>query len=265
MQVNGSQALPLVFVDNCAEAVVLAGLKPGVDGEIFNVVDDELPTGQQFLRAYKRKAKSFVSIRVPYIVGYAMSLLWENGARSGGAPSGPLRPARRQSGQGSPARPWARRKLRSEPGPSIALPTSPGARRRERPRPGRPGWRGAGGRPPPGSRRRPGAWGAAGRVEGLVGVDVAQPGDAGLVEQGGLEQGGAPGEARRAARTPAVNSGASGSRPVALLVERHRVRVRQETQPGEAALVVDVERARRARRTGRSGSQAAGRSASGRG
>jgi len=77
MQINGSQALPLVFVDNCAEAVVLAGLKAGIDGEIFNVVDDELPTGQQFLKAYKRKAKSFVSIRVPYIVGYAMSLLWE--------------------------------------------------------------------------------------------------------------------------------------------------------------------------------------------
>jgi nucleoside-diphosphate-sugar epimerase len=77
IQVNGSQALPLVFVDNCAEAVVLAGLKAGIDGEIFNVVDDELPTGQQFLKAYKRKSKSFVSIRVPYIVGYAMSLFWE--------------------------------------------------------------------------------------------------------------------------------------------------------------------------------------------
>jgi nucleoside-diphosphate-sugar epimerase len=77
MQVNGSQALPLVFVDNCAEAVVLAGLKAGIDGEIFNVVDDELPTGRQFLKAYKRKAKPFVSISVPYIVGYAVSLLWE--------------------------------------------------------------------------------------------------------------------------------------------------------------------------------------------
>ena len=81
IQVNGSQALPLVFVDNCAEAIVLAGLKTGIDGEIFNVVDDELPTGQQFLKAYKRKAKSFVSIRVPYIVGYAMSLLWEKYSR----------------------------------------------------------------------------------------------------------------------------------------------------------------------------------------
>ena len=77
IQVNGSQALPLTFVDNCAEAVVLAGLKPGIDGEIFNVVDDELLTGRQFLKAYKSEGEIFSSIRVPYIVGYAMSLLWE--------------------------------------------------------------------------------------------------------------------------------------------------------------------------------------------
>src|SRR5438552_15485588 len=59
IQVNGSNLLPLTFVDNCAEAIVLAGLKANVDGEVFNVVDDELPTGRQFLRAYKKKMKSF--------------------------------------------------------------------------------------------------------------------------------------------------------------------------------------------------------------
>src|SRR5204863_2441260 len=50
IQVDGSHLLPLTFVDNCAEAIVLAGLKAGVDGEVFNVVDDELLTGRQFLR-----------------------------------------------------------------------------------------------------------------------------------------------------------------------------------------------------------------------
>jgi len=77
VQVSGAQSLPLTFVDNCAEAIVLAGLKTGIDGEVFNVVDDELLTVRQFLKAYKKKAKSFVSIRVPYIVGYTMCLLWE--------------------------------------------------------------------------------------------------------------------------------------------------------------------------------------------
>ena len=56
IQVNGSHSLPLTFVDNCAEAIVMAGLKTGIDGEIFNVVDDELLTGRQFLKAYKKKA-----------------------------------------------------------------------------------------------------------------------------------------------------------------------------------------------------------------
>src|SRR5438874_12341224 len=59
IQVNGSNILPLSFVDNCAEAIVLAGLKPGVEGEIFNVVDDELLSGRRFLKAYKNKVSGF--------------------------------------------------------------------------------------------------------------------------------------------------------------------------------------------------------------
>ena len=54
-------SLPLTFVDNCAEAIVLAGLKPGVEGEVFNVVDDELLTSRQFLKAYKKKVTAFPS------------------------------------------------------------------------------------------------------------------------------------------------------------------------------------------------------------
>jgi nucleoside-diphosphate-sugar epimerase len=77
IQINGSNLLPLTYVDNCAEAIVLAGLTAGIDGEVFNVVDDELMTGRQFLKAYRKKAKPFVSIRLPYFVGYTMCLLWE--------------------------------------------------------------------------------------------------------------------------------------------------------------------------------------------
>jgi nucleoside-diphosphate-sugar epimerase len=77
IQVNGSNLLPLTFVDNCAEAIVLAGLKAGVDGEIFNIVDEDLLTGRQFLKAYKKKVKSFRSIRIPYFAGYGLCCLWE--------------------------------------------------------------------------------------------------------------------------------------------------------------------------------------------
>jgi len=80
-QVGGSHFLPLTFVDNCAEAIVLAGLKPGVNGEIFNVVDDELLRGRQFLKAYKNRAKPFRSVRVPYSLAYAMCFLWEKYAK----------------------------------------------------------------------------------------------------------------------------------------------------------------------------------------
>jgi len=77
VQVSGAQSLPLTFVDNCAEAIVLAGLRGGIDGETFNVVDDQLVTGREFLKAYKKKMKSFRSIRIPYFAGYALSSLWE--------------------------------------------------------------------------------------------------------------------------------------------------------------------------------------------
>ncbi len=76
IQVNGCNLLPLTFVDNCAEAIVLAGLKPGVAGEIVNVVDDELLTSNQFLKRLK-KAKPFRSVRIPYSLAFAMCFLWE--------------------------------------------------------------------------------------------------------------------------------------------------------------------------------------------
>ncbi len=80
IQVNGSNILPLSFVDNCAEAIVLAGLKPGVEGEIFNVVDDELLSGRRFLKAYKNKVSGF-SARIPYNLAYLLCLLWEKHSR----------------------------------------------------------------------------------------------------------------------------------------------------------------------------------------
>jgi nucleoside-diphosphate-sugar epimerase len=77
IHLGGSNRLPLTFVDNCAEAIVLAGLKYDVNGEIFNVVDDEALTSKQFLNAYKKTLKPFFSLRVPYFFAYGMSLLWE--------------------------------------------------------------------------------------------------------------------------------------------------------------------------------------------
>jgi nucleoside-diphosphate-sugar epimerase len=76
IQMNGSNVLPLTYVDNCAEAIVLAGLRPGIDGEVFNIVDDELPTARQFLQACKRTER-FGSISVPYWLAYCACFAWE--------------------------------------------------------------------------------------------------------------------------------------------------------------------------------------------
>jgi nucleoside-diphosphate-sugar epimerase len=77
LHLGGANTLPLTFVDNCAEAIVLAGLKPGVDGQVFNVVDDDLPSSRQFLRLYKRNVRRFRSIYLPHAVSYLLCALWE--------------------------------------------------------------------------------------------------------------------------------------------------------------------------------------------
>src|SRR2546430_2275774 len=81
LHLGGNNQLPLTFVDNCAEAIVLAGLVPGVDGEVFNVVDDDLLTSREFFKAYRSKTNRF-SISLPYLLTSALCLLWERYARS---------------------------------------------------------------------------------------------------------------------------------------------------------------------------------------
>jgi nucleoside-diphosphate-sugar epimerase len=76
IQVNPSNLLPLTYVDNCAEAIVLAGLTPAIDGEVFNIVDDDLLTARQFLKTYK-VARRFRSVSVPYWVAYSAFYAWE--------------------------------------------------------------------------------------------------------------------------------------------------------------------------------------------
>jgi nucleoside-diphosphate-sugar epimerase len=77
LHLGGSNSIPFTYVDNCAEAIVLAGLKTGIDGEVFNVVDDDLPSSRQFLRLYKQNVKSFRSLFLPHSVSYTLCYLWE--------------------------------------------------------------------------------------------------------------------------------------------------------------------------------------------
>jgi nucleoside-diphosphate-sugar epimerase len=77
LHLGGLNAIPITYVENCAEAIVLAGIIEGVDGEIFNVVDDDLPSSRRFLRRYKKSIGHFKSFYVPHVMSYAFCFLWE--------------------------------------------------------------------------------------------------------------------------------------------------------------------------------------------
>lgn len=77
LHLGGSNKIPLTFVDNCAEAIALAGLRKGTDGQIFNVVDDDLPSSRKFLHLYKQNVREFRSLYVPHALSYALCYAWE--------------------------------------------------------------------------------------------------------------------------------------------------------------------------------------------
>src|SRR5438309_986785 len=77
LHLGGSNEVPFTFVDNCADAIALAGLKHGVDGEVFNVVDDDLPSSREFLYLYKKNVRKFASLYLPHFASYGLCYLWE--------------------------------------------------------------------------------------------------------------------------------------------------------------------------------------------
>ena len=71
VHLGGSNLLPLTYVDNCAEAIVVAALAPQAAGQIYNVVDDDLPTSRQYLKLYQKQVKPVRAVPIPYWL-----LLW---------------------------------------------------------------------------------------------------------------------------------------------------------------------------------------------
>ncbi|MFN0054084.1 MAG: NAD-dependent epimerase/dehydratase family protein [Planctomycetales bacterium] len=54
LRLGGRQLLPYVQVDACAAGIALALTAPGVEGEAFNLLDEELLSGRTFLKHYRR-------------------------------------------------------------------------------------------------------------------------------------------------------------------------------------------------------------------
>lgn len=65
IRMGGSQPVPYTHVDNCAAAVALAASVPNIEGESFNIVDDDLPSAKHVLREYRRNVKRLRVVPVP--------------------------------------------------------------------------------------------------------------------------------------------------------------------------------------------------------
>lgn len=77
LHLGGSNPVPFTYVENCADAIVHAALAPGVDGEAFNIVDDNLPTSRRFLSLYRKHVRPFRFVPVPRPCSYLLCSLWE--------------------------------------------------------------------------------------------------------------------------------------------------------------------------------------------
>ncbi len=75
---GGKNLLPLSYVDNCADAIVIAGNSPHpTSDEVYNVHDNDLPTCGQYLREYRKNVEKLRTVRFPRFGALAMARLFE--------------------------------------------------------------------------------------------------------------------------------------------------------------------------------------------
>jgi nucleoside-diphosphate-sugar epimerase len=77
LHLGGFNRIPFTYVDNCADAIVLAGLKRGAENQVINIVDDELPSSWRFLHGYKTNVRRFHSLYLPGFASYLLCWMWE--------------------------------------------------------------------------------------------------------------------------------------------------------------------------------------------
>jgi nucleoside-diphosphate-sugar epimerase len=65
---GGRNEIPLTHVENCAEAVLRAGQVADINGEVFNICDDELRTGKEILKQYRRIVEKIPYMTIPYFL-----------------------------------------------------------------------------------------------------------------------------------------------------------------------------------------------------
>lgn len=73
LRIGSRATLPMTYVENCAEAIVLAAERladpePAVDGEVINIVDDDLPTQAHYAEQVASRTDVPPSVTVPWPV-----------------------------------------------------------------------------------------------------------------------------------------------------------------------------------------------------
>lgn len=66
LHLGTSNLVPLTYVENCADALVLAGSAEGAVGEALHVVDDALPTSAELLRRYRGEVSAVRGVPIGY-------------------------------------------------------------------------------------------------------------------------------------------------------------------------------------------------------
>jgi len=75
---EGDVPLPLVLIDNAVDALVLGGTVPGIGGEAFNVVDDDILTQREYLDWLQQCTGGVPRVlRLPLIAYYVLGLISE--------------------------------------------------------------------------------------------------------------------------------------------------------------------------------------------
>jgi nucleoside-diphosphate-sugar epimerase len=88
LQVKPKVPLPVTYVKNCADAIVFCGRSQRAANETYNIVDDELPTGSQYLRFARRSNPGIRGLASPFWVyaGLAHFNRWAHKASAGQIP-----------------------------------------------------------------------------------------------------------------------------------------------------------------------------------
>lgn len=70
---GGKNLLPLSYVDNCADAICIAAERARYDGDVYNILDDDLITCDEYLRRYQAEVGPIRVVRSPYFATMLLS------------------------------------------------------------------------------------------------------------------------------------------------------------------------------------------------